>query len=303
MVLSSSILSKSVYLSSMESLYGVVLITLAVVGWSWYRANNPRALPSLQVKNLWTSAEILDNFTPRSWQRNAYDAFSARLLMQQPQIFPCVYAAKGFKAREHRFCFIDPLMFEPGSSKLDAQYTSLSASFDEYAQNWRNMGPMTSLVVLTPLSSQEVTQKTRTLRDDRSLFWQLLREISDRDPSEWPEHVPEEIKEGAWTLRFRGEAFVALALSPQYEKRQSRFCAGFVLAFQPIAIFKALSSSPEKWSDATGKVRALTDSLDHVPYSEDVIAVGNGEKSVGAMFFLSDDEQSWGSTYSKIRSG
>lgn len=85
--------------------------------------------------------------------------------------------------------------------------------------------------------------------------------------------------------------------------RQSRFCAGFVLAFQPIEVFRDLLSTPEKMASAVGKVRALTDSLDAVPYSKDVVAVGEGRQSVSTMFFLSDDGESWGSLYSKIQSG
>jgi len=54
---------------------------------------------------------------------------------------------------------------------------------------------------------------------------------------------------------------------------------------------------------AVGKVRALTDSLDSVPYSQDVIAVAEGKQSVSTMFFLSDEDEFWGSVYDKIRSG
>jgi hypothetical protein len=75
-----------------------------------------------------------------------------------------------------------------------------------------------------------------------------------------------------------------------------------VLAFQPIKILQDLLSTPEKMASAVGTVRALTDSQDAVPYSDDVIAVGEGRQSVSTMFFLSDDGESWGSLYSKIRS-
>jgi FPC/CPF motif-containing protein YcgG len=96
---------------------------------------------------------------------------------------------------------------------------------------------------------------------------------------------------------------VGLALTPRYQRRQSRFCDGFVLAFQPLGIFQDLLSTPEKMASAVGKVRALTDSLDSVPYSQDVIAVTEGKQSVSTMFFLSDEDESWGGVYDKIRSG
>lgn len=181
---------------------------------------------------------------------------------------------------------------------------TLVAAFEDYAQNWRRFGPMTSLVVLTPLPTAAAEDVRKpSLADDRRRFWGLLRAISDRDPDIWPAHVPQAVGEPAWTMRFGGERFVGLALTPRYRRRQSRFCAGFVLAFQPIEIFQDLLSTPEKMASAVGKVRALTDSLDVVPYSEDVVAVGEGRQSVSTMFFLSDNGESWGSLYSKIRSG
>lgn len=159
---------------------------------------------------------------------------------------------------------------------------------------------MKSLVGLFPLPAA-AGKVTISLADDWRRFWDLLRAISDRDPHSWPEHVPQAVESPAWTFTFRGELFVGLALCPRYLKRQSRFCEGYVLAFQPIGIFQDLLSPPEKMSSAFVTVRGLTDSLDDVPYSEDVIAVGNGRRSVSTMFFLSDDGESWGSLYSKIR--
>ncbi|KAI8633604.1 YqcI/YcgG family-domain-containing protein [Xylariaceae sp. FL1651] len=223
------------------------------------------------------------------------------MLLQDPQVFPCIYATKGFKANEHRCCFIELSDSTPESTIPGTKLDTLAAAFDDYAQNWRQFGPMTSLVVLTPLPAADIG--ILSLADDRKLFWDLLRAISDRDTHPWPAHVPQATGEPAWTFIFRGERFVGLALTPRYRKRQSRFCDGFVLAFQPIEIFQDLLSTPEKMASAVGKVRTLTDSLDAVPYSKDVVAVGDGRQPVSSMFFLSDDDESWGSLYSKIRSG
>lgn len=225
------------------------------------------------------------------------------MLMQDPQIFPCIYATKGFKANEHRCCFIDHRGPNPRANVADTTLDTLGAAFDEYARNWRQYGPMTSLVVLTPLPSLEGEAWQPSLEDDRKRFWGLLRAISDRDLHGWPAHVPQDVGAPAWTLEFGKERFVGLALTPRYQKRQSRFCQGFAMAFQPIDIFQDLLSTPEKMASAVGKVRALTDSLDMMPYSKDVIAVSNGKQSVSTMFFLSDDGESWNSLYSRIRSG
>jgi FPC/CPF motif-containing protein YcgG len=222
--------------------------------------------------------------------------------MRDPQVFPCIYATKGLKANEHRFFFIDHFDLDPGSTVPDTTLDTLAAAFDDYAQNWRKSGPMTSLVGLFPLPAV-TSKRTPSLADDRRRFWDLLRAISDRDPHSWPENVPQDVGSPAWTFTFRGERFVGLALTPRYLKRQSRFCDGYVLAFQPIGIFRDLLSTPEKMASAFSTVRGLTDSLDAVPYSKDVIAVGDGRQSVSTMFFLSDDGESWGSLYSKIRSG
>lgn len=221
-------------------------------------------------------------------------------MLTEPQVYPCIYATKGFKANEHRYVFVERL--DPSSGSLSAAtLDALAEGFDAYAQTWRTTGPMTSLVVLTT-PSNAAKQDNTSLTDDRKRFWDLLRAISDRDPTAWPSTIPEDVTKPAWTLSFRGERFVALALTPRYQLRQSRYCDSFVLAFQPIAIFQDLLATPEKQASAVSKVRALTDSLDGMPYSLDVIAVGDGKQSVSTMFFLSDNEESWGSLHSTIRS-
>ncbi|KAH6708911.1 YqcI/YcgG family-domain-containing protein [Leptodontidium sp. MPI-SDFR-AT-0119] len=302
-------LNKLLPVLSRELLYTTFIVALGIITWvRCYSVNSSskknRARPVLPTTRLWTSREIPTAFAPTSWQRQAFDAFRARMLLQDPQIFPCIYATKGFKANEHRCCFIDHLDTDPGSTIPDTTLDNLAAAFEEYAQNWRQFGPMTSLVVLTPLPPATTTDEWKpTLEEDRRRFWDLLRAISDRDPHSWPAQASQTVGEPSWTFRFRGERFVALALTPRYRKRQSRFCAGFVLAFQPIEIFQDLLSTPEKMASAVGKVRELTDSLDDVPYSQDVVAVGDGRQSVSSMFFLSDDDESWDSLYNKIRSG
>lgn len=325
MAMNSSSLYRFLPTLSKEWLYVVLIITLGIISIQWCSIDrsDKRKKAQLVTKHLWTryvyipttkqiindmyltrritkkSREIPTTFAPTSWQRQAFDAFRARMLLEDPQVFPCIYATKGFKANEHRCCFIANLDSDPGSATLDTALDTLAAAFDNYAENWRKFGPMTSLVVLTPLPAV-VDEWKLSLEDDRRHFWDLLRAITERNPHEQLTHVPQAVKELAWTLKFRGERFVALALTPRYQKRQSRFCAGFVLAFQPIEIFQDLLSTPEKMANAVGKVRALTDSLDAVPYSEDVIAVGDGRQSVSTMFFLSDDGESWGSLFSKV---
>ncbi|GAP90072.1 putative yqcI protein [Rosellinia necatrix] len=295
-----------------ESFHTICVIILAItLTWACYhgrpgffrKENSAPASPPTQ--RLWTRHEIAANFAPSSWQRQAFDAFGARMMLRDPQIFPCIYATKGFKASEHRYCFVDipepeP---EPGRAVPAAVLDALAAAFGEYARSWRRCGPMTSLVVLTPppATSGGDGGVQPSLEDDRRLFWELLRGMGDRDPQGWPARVPQDVASPAWTLAFGGERFVGLAMTPRYRRRLSRFCDGTVLAFQPIDIFQDLLGTPEKFASAVGKVRSLTDSLDQLPYSQDVIAVGDGRQSVSTMFFLSDDEKSWGSPYSKIR--
>jgi FPC/CPF motif-containing protein YcgG len=189
------------------------------------------------------SREIPTSFSVDSWERHAFDAFRTRILLQDPQVFPCIYATKGFKANEHRCCFIEHLDWDPNLEAPNTSLDTLAAAFDEYARNWRQFGPLTSLVVLFPLSPNGGEDEA-SLKDDRKRFWDLLRAISDRDPQPWPEHILQDVEKPAWTLTFRGERFVGLALTPRYQNRQSRFCEGFVLAFCQIALSLSFFLSP-----------------------------------------------------------
>jgi len=244
---------------------------------------------------LMTGREVEKHFPENSWQIQSFEAFRSRILLDDPLVFPCIYATKGFKAQEHLYCFINAI--DPSTS--ESCLRQISDALREYAIRCANLGPMTSIVILTPLPSRSFS-----LSEYRSMYWNVLRGIADRDTMPWPKRIPETVSSPDWQFCFHGESFVSLAMAPSYERRQSRYCASFAIAMQPLNVFLKLDSTPGKMEKAMRTVRDLTDMFDDVEYSPDVIAVGAGDgvMSMSRMFFIADDNQPWPCPWDCIRS-
>lgn len=228
-----------------------------------------------------TAMKLFHNDT---WQRKSLDSFCQLLLVQEPQIFPCVYAIKGCKAQEHLYCFID----SNNPSKPES-VPMVANALRSYAQRSPTLGPMTSLVILMPKKQSHLSHK-----DYRKMYWDTLRGVSLLDDLPWPTDVPEKTDSPRWCFCFHGQKFVSLAMTPSYQLRHSRYSPDFCIVFQPLSVFRKLMPTPERANAAMEKVRGLTDTFDDVGYSPDVLAVGNGAGPMSNIFFINDTNESAG---------
>ena len=235
---------------------------------------------------------MIEKFPPTTWERQSFEQFRRLLLVQEPQIYPCVYATKGFKAREHlyAFCATDQLS--------DSKWLPVVAGIlRSYAERSKTLGPMTSLVILTPCLSQ-----SRSLLEYYHIYWNTLRGIANLDDHTWPDDVPQAMDSTAWCYCFHGQKFVSLALNPSYTSRRSRYCPCSCIAFQPVNVFQKLMPTPQKAQLAFDKVRELSQVFDEIEYSPDVIATGDGVGSAANMFFLNDNNKPSRPPFLKVRS-
>ena len=227
-----------------------------------------------------------------TWQRQSFESFRQLLLVREPSIFPCIYATRGFKAQQHLYCFVDS--DNPSEARcLDF----LANALRSYSERCLDLGPMTSLVILTPQQNQP-----KSINDYRQIYWDTLRALADLDELPWPDDVPEDIDSPRWCFCFHGQKFVSLAMTPSHTLRRSRHCPCFCIVFQPLAIFEKLMPTRARAEAAVGIVRKLTDVFDDVDYSADVRAVSDGTGPMSNIFFINDSSDRSSPPFAQIKS-
>lgn len=203
-------------------------------------------------------------------------------MTSKDRIYPCVYAAKGFKAQEHAYTFLS----SPDPS-APANVKQIAAALLEYLPRSRQLGPNTSLVIIAPPEAQELPDTEYNLR-----FWSLLKALAALDPQSWPENIPQETDTEGWCFCFAGEPCFMAVLTPAHQNRRSRYAPTVCIAIQPKWIFDILFSTPLKREGALRKVRGLVEDFDDIPLSPDLGNYGEKGKLETRQYFLLDRNES-----------
>ncbi|KAM0251904.1 hypothetical protein ACHAQJ_007966 [Trichoderma viride] len=236
----------------------------------------------LEDAKLLTRKEVVDTYGSGCWQAESYEAFRAVMLSNDPVVYPCVYATKGFKAAEHRYLFLDSE--DPGSEKNLRQ---LALALGHYISLVNGLGPNTSLVVLFPVP--EIPKPVRQYHAD---YWSWLDALARIDGKAWPQNIPQQIDDPLWRFCFQGEGLFSLSLTPGHELRRSRHCGCFCIAFQSQSVLDLLFSTRQKKQAAMTKVRNLLSDYDQVSISPELKEYGDKTGRESLQYFLMDDNTS-----------
>ena len=225
--------------------------------------------------------QIVKQFSEDTWQRQAYDAFAAKL-GDKERIFPCIYASKGWKDNDLLY------MFLPSEDITERRNVlSVARAILAYVPSSHKYGLNTSLVVLTPTSS-----KSRTVDDYHTLFWQFLKSLRQLDPKPWPPNVVDECESNRWCMCFDGKPAFMAVLTPAHEKRKSRHLPNFCFVYQPRWVFELLLTSREKRDAVLKNVRGLIDKYDYpLPHSPDISNFGDEGCSEAWEYFIYDENR------------
>ncbi|KAJ5312436.1 hypothetical protein N7508_003266 [Penicillium antarcticum] len=222
----------------------------------------------------------VEGFNESTWQRQCYDAFQTAILSEDPVAFPCIYATKGFKAREHRYIFI-----ESDDMSDDKNMKVMATALKKYLETPHSeLGPNTSMVVLFPIPTSPLSVK-----DYYQKYWDCLRGLRARDPKPWPGHIPTDTDTPMWRMCFDGQPIFSAALTPGHSKRRSRYAPCFCIVFQPNFVFDILFSTQLKKQSAISKVRTLLSDYDDVAVSPELKNYGDETGRECKQYFIMDD--------------
>lgn len=213
---------------------------------------------------------------PKTWQRQSYDAFQAAITSNDPVAFPCIYATKGFKAREHRYIFL-----ESENTNDRRNIDILASALRQYLSEPHNeLGPNTSLAVLFPIPDSR-----STVEDYHRKYLDFLRGLHQVDSKPWPKHTQTKLETPLWRLCFDGQPIFSVALTPAHQKRPSRYAPCFSIMFQPNFVFDILFATQLIKLTAISKVRNLLLDYDVVPISPELKNYGDTtDRRVGSTF-------------------
>jgi len=233
-----------------------------------------------QVKPL-TRTQVLDMFPEGTWQRTAYDDYT-RVLLDEELVFPCVYAAKGFKAEGQNYIFFD------SDDLSDPRHVrALADALVDFLPRSHDLGPNNSLVILS-----KQNPNPRTVDEYHALFWELLNGVAKIDEKPWPTSIPKTIDDSKWCFCFAGEPLFTAIQTPAHQTRRSRYAKGVIIAFQPKWIFDILFSTEAKRASALSKVRGLLAKYDPIPRSPDLRNYNDPDSREFQQYFLMDENNS-----------
>lgn len=223
----------------------------------------------------------MKQFDKDTWQRQAYDAFAAKLGNKE-RIFPCIYASKGWKDNDLIYMFLPSEDISERTNVL-----SVARAILAYVPNSHEYGLNTSLVVLTPNS-----KRCRTVEDYHALFWQFLKSLRQIDPKPWPPNISDECESNRWCMCFNGKPAFLAVLTPAHEKRKSRYLQNFCFVYQPRWVFELLLTSPAKREAVLKNVRGLIDKYDYpLVHSPDISNFGDDNCSEAWEYFIYDENR------------
>lgn len=222
--------------------------------------------------------EVTSAFEEGTWQRQAYDEYTATLL-DEDRIFPCIYATKGFKTDDQLYVFID------SDDLSDSRHIrALASALAVYLPQSRAIGPNTSLVLLA-----KQNENPRSMDDYNEGFWALLDGLARLDEKPWPANIPQDIDTDRWCFCYAGEPFFSVIQTPAHQNRASRYAKGLTIVFQPKWIFDVLFSSDAKRAGSIAKVRGLLAKYDPVPVSPELKNYGDPDSREAKQYFLLDE--------------
>lgn len=177
---------------------------------------------------------------------------------------------------------------------------TIASALRSYLPQSRQLGPNTSLVILSPPPPEHSSSEPRSAEDYHLLYWALLKGLTSIDQKPWPKEVPEETDHLRWRFCFDGVPAFSAVLTPAHHQRHSRYAPNLCIVFQPEWVFDLLFSTRQKQERAVNGVRALVREYDDVDLSPDLKSYGDEGSRECLQYFLLDENKSALCPYEKL---
>lgn len=213
------------------------------------------------------------------WADAAYGELTAKVL---DDAFPCTFGTVALRKGDLLVTFVE--------TQVDADLRA--AVFDrlvEYTTRVRALDPVSAslkplAILLTPPVGVE------TLEQYFTHGWTLLQWLHEHDPEPWPERVPRDPDDAAWSFCFAGVPLFVNFKTPLHHQRRSRRLAGaYLLLIQTRDGFDLVAGDTPAGRRARQTIRRKLAVYDPIaPYPE-LGHYGSPDNREWKQYFVPDD--------------
>jgi FPC/CPF motif-containing protein YcgG len=223
------------------------------------------------------SNESIPQIPLESWKKDALEKFEEKMTNQH-RPFPCIPATIGHQLNRFRYAFISSL-------NSTSSVEELAEILKEYAENYRNIGAFTSLIIF-----YEPTQEQYSVEQYEQMFWSQLNQVCEMDDVKWPSHIPTNPHDPLWEFCFHGEQLFVYCATPSHENRMSRHFPYFLIAVTPRSVLENFYSSTSHSLKIKAKIRERLAEYDTIPIHPDLNSYGQNDNFEWKQYFLHDDD-------------
>jgi uncharacterized protein len=194
--------------------------------------------------------------------------------------FPCTFAVRAALTEGLRFGFIDELYDR--DTRAD-----LRVLLQQYLAEYRSISRTTSLIVFFHTSEPD-----DSLSGYFGTFWEILQDLHDGEPIQWPEDVPHDTDHPMWEYVFEGTPMFVVCSTPAHARRRSRHSPIFYITFQPRWVFEHITPDTKAGELARKRIRQRLVVFDYgLEPSAELGYYGDPNNREWLQYFLPDDNE------------
>jgi FPC/CPF motif-containing protein YcgG len=215
------------------------------------------------------------------WAESAYAELVAKVA---DPAFPCTFGTVALRKGDILTAFIETQ--DPATLRDD-----LRERFAEYTARMRTLDPVTAslhpLAIFLPPPSD-----VHTIGEYFAFGWSLLQWLHDHDPAPWPDRIPRDPDDPAWSYCFGGIPLFVNFKTPAHALRRSRRMAtAYLLLVQTRDGFDVVAGDTPQGRRARNIIRQKLAAYDPLPPYPELAHFGTATNREWKQYFVPDDNR------------
>ncbi len=215
------------------------------------------------------------------WAETAYRELVAKV---EDPAFPCTFGTVALRKGDLLAAFVeaqDPAGLRQGLCQCFVEYTDRMRALDPVAASLHPLA-----IFLPPPTG------VRTVAEYFEFGWSLLQWLHEHDPAAWPERVPRDPDDPAWSYCFGGiPLFVNFKTPAHLERRSRRMAGAYLLLVQTRDGFDVVAGDTPQGRRARALIRQKLSVYDPIPPYPELAHFGTTSNREWKQYFVPDDNR------------
>jgi FPC/CPF motif-containing protein YcgG len=215
------------------------------------------------------------------WAEMAYHELVTKV---EDPAFPCTFGTVALRKGDLLSTFVearDPAGLRQGLYQCFVEYTDRMRALDPVAASLHPLA-----IFLPPPTN------VRTITKYFEFGWLLLQWLHEHDPAPWPERVPRDPDDPAWSYCFGGiPLFVNFKTPAHRERRSRRMASAYLLLVQTRDGFDIVAGDTPQGRRARTLIRQKLSGYDPIPPYPELAHFGTTSNREWKQYFVPDDNR------------